>query len=250
VGWKSIIKELLWFLRGDTDAKILQAEGVHIWDGNTSREFLDSRGLSYEIGVLGPGYGWQFRHFGAPYSERFADTSKMSMEDKKALNGTDQLAYIEELLDKDPFSRRMYINLWNAHDLNKMALTPCHVAINFYVDVDEAEQKLLSAHVYIRSNDLFLGNPYNIFSYTVLVYLLAWRHDMKPANLVVSIGDAHIYKDHLEQVKLQLSRDSFPPPKLELNEDLKTLDWSEIKMEHFKLTEYKSHPSISAKMSV
>lgn len=250
VGWKGVIKELLWFLRGDTDAKILQEQNVRIWDGNTSREFLDSRGLSYETGVLGPGYGWQFRNFGAPYDEKFADMRNMTPEDKERLGGTDQIAYVEKLLKEDPFSRRIYINLWNAHDLDKMALTPCHVSINFYVDVTDDGQKNLSGHVYIRSNDLFLGNPYNIFSYSVFIAILALRNGMKPGQLIVSLGDAHIYKDHLEQVHKQLQREAFPAPKLVLSERLKEIDWSDMTIDDFKVMDYKSHPTLYAKMSV
>ena len=153
MGPKGIIKELLWFLRGDTDAKILQRQGVHIWDENTSREFLDKRGLPYEEGVTGPGYGWSFRRFGGDYDERYADSANITPEISSKLGGFDQLMYVENLLKNDPESRRIYMNLWNAKDLSKMALPPCHVGIQFYV----SNKVDLSCHVYIRSNDLFLG---------------------------------------------------------------------------------------------
>lgn len=249
MGWKGIIKELLWFLRGDTDAKILQEQGVHIWDGNTSREFLDKMGLPYREGVLGPGYGHQFRRFGAPYDEKFADSRMITEEDAKILGGFDQIAYVEDLLKTDPFSRRIYINLWNANDINKMALTPCHVGINFYVDEDDGNRKFLSAHIYIRSNDLFLGNPYNIFSYAAFVYIMAKRCDLLPKQLIISFGDAHIYKDHVEQVKEQLSRYSYPPPKLILSEKMKDIDYSQMTIDDFTVENYVSHPAIKGKMS-
>jgi thymidylate synthase len=245
VGWKTIIKELLWFLRGDTDAKILQGEGVHIWDGNSSREFLDSRNLSYAEGVIGPSYGWQFRRFGAKYDERYADTRNIDRETANRLGGFDQLMYVERLLKTDPESRRIYINLWNANDLDKMALPPCHVGINFYV----SEKTHLSCHVYIRSNDLFLGNPYNIFSYTVLTYILSKRCNLKPKELVVSLGDAHIYKNHLSQVKEQLQRDSYTAPILEVADRVATVNYHEINIDDFHVVNYQCHSALKANMS-
>ena len=175
MAWKGVVKELLWFLRGDTDARILQKQGVHIWDGNSSRDFLDKRRLPYEEGILGCVYGWQFRRFGAEYDERYADACNITPEISKQLGGMDQLGqYVENLLKTDPYSRRIYMNLWNAAHLDKMALTPCHCGIQFYVSGDD-KLRHLSCHVYIRSNDLFLGNPYNIFSYSVLLYIMAKR---------------------------------------------------------------------------
>jgi dihydrofolate reductase/thymidylate synthase len=129
VPWKHAIHELLWFIRGDTDAKILQKSGVKIWDGNTSREFLDNRGLHhYEPGILGPGYGWQWRFFGAKYSQAFSDTSII---DRTKIGGFDQLAYVENLLRKDPFSRRIMMSYWNPVDFDKTSLLPCILRANF-----------------------------------------------------------------------------------------------------------------------
>ena len=249
MAWKGIIKELLWFLRGDTDAKILQKQGVRIWDGNTSREFLDKVGLQYEEGIIGAGYGWQFRRFGAPYDQKFADSKNITPEDSKRLGGFDQIAYVDRLLEEDPFSRRIYINLWNANDIDKMALTPCHLGINMYVEEDKVGKRHLSAHIYIRSNDLFLGNPYNIFSYAVFVYIMAKRHDMSPKDLVISFGDAHIYSDHIEQVKEQLDRYSYPAPRLTLSDRIKDISFEEMDVQDFILNDYVSHPAIKAKMS-
>jgi len=249
MGWKGIIKELLWFVRGDTDANILKDQGVHIWDGNSSRGFLDARGLSYREGVIGPSYGWCFRTFGAPYNEKYADSKEITDLARKELDGFDQLMYVENLLKSDPFSRRIYMNLWNAKDLDKMALPPCHVGINLYVSEEKDGDKLLSGHIYIRSNDLFLGNPYNIFSYTVFIYILAKRCNMKPKELVISFGDAHIYKDHVEQVKEQLSRTSFSAPRLVLSDRVREADYSELTIDDFSVIGYQSHPAIKAAMS-
>lgn len=249
MAWKGIIKELLWFLRGDTDARILQKDGVRIWDGNSSKEFLKKRGLPYTEGVLGPVYGWQFRRFGATYDEKFSDGKNITQEQCKELGGFDQLKYVENLLKTDPFSRRIYINLWNANDLDKMALPPCHLGINLYVEEDDEMQKWLSGHIYIRSNDMFLGNPFNIFSYTVFIYILSKRCDMKPKNLVISLGDAHIYKDHIEQVKQQLERTSYSAPRLIVSDRVEKVEYEDISISDFLVENYISHPSIKANMS-
>jgi len=254
MAWKGIIKELLWFLRGDTDAKILQKEGVRIWDGNSSREFLDRRGLHYEEGVIGPAYGWSFRRFGAKYDETFADARNISEEDAVDLGGADQLAYVEKLLKTDPYSRRIYMNLWNAQALDEMALPPCHVGINFYVDKENdataSTPYMLSCQVYIRSNDLFLGNPYNIFSYAVFVYIMAKRCDMRPKSLNIVIGDAHIYKDHIKAVREQLSRKPYAAPKLRLSDNIKNADYADFSIDDFAVDDYVCHPTIRANMSV
>ena len=252
MAWKGIIKELLWFLRGDTDARILQEQGVRIWDGNSTKTFLEKRGLPYEEGILGPVYGWSFRRFGAKYDPAFADSRNITSEDAARLGGADQIKYIENLLKTDPFSRRIYVNLWNPKALNEMALPPCHLSINLYVSEDPNANgvKHLSGHVYIRSNDLFLGNPYNIFSYAVFLYILAKRTDMKPKDLIISIGDAHIYKDHVEQVHEQLGRSSFQAPTLQLADRIKDVDYGDITIDDFILRGYLSHSSIKGSMSV
>lgn len=244
VPWKSIVKELLWFIRGQTDAKLLKEQNVHIWDGNTSTEFLRQRGLDYREGILGPGYGWQWRRFGAPYEENLANLPRQSGNTLES--GMDQLSYIENLLIHDKYSRRIYLNAWNASDLDKMALVPCHVACQFHVDVQDG----LSCHVYMRSNDLFLGNPFNVFSYAVLTYILAKRCALKPKQLIVSFGDAHLYLDHMTQVSEQSSRTPYPPPRLEVSDRVKEIDWSEIELSDFNLHDYAHHPPLVARMSI
>jgi thymidylate synthase len=251
MAWKGIIKELLWFIRGDTDAKILRKQGVHIWDGNSSREFLDKRNLSYQEGIIGPVYGWQFRRFGAEYDECYADASNITAEISRKLGGIDQLANVEYLLKTDPYSRRIYMNLWNASDLDKMALTPCHCGIQFYVSQEQEQEQLqLSCHVYIRSNDLFLGNPYNIFSYTVLLYIMAKRCNMKPKELIISFGDAHIYNNHIDQVNEQLNREPYPSPQLILSDAVATKDFTELDITDFELVGYECHSPITAIMAI
>lgn len=240
--WKTVIKELLWFVKGHTDAKLLSEQGVKIWDAHTSDSFLKQRGLPYKSGILGPGYGWQWRRFGAPYDEALAG-SDATMGDSV---GTDQIAYVEQLLKTDKYSRRIYLNAWNAKDLDKMALVPCHVACQFYVD----GQDRLSAHVYIRSNDLFLGNPFNVFSYAVLTHLLAIRCGLTPKDLTVSFGDAHVYLDHIPQVQEQVTRKTFAPPKLVIDERVKDIDYSDISIDDFKLLDYIHHPSLKGAMSI
>ena len=235
VAWKTCIIELLWFLRGETDANILKKQNVHIWDGNTTREFLDKRGLDYPEGELGPGYGWQIRRSGANYPNKEG--------------GIDQLATIEHLLKTDPFSRRIMWNLYVPEDLDKMALVPCHYSFQLYVTV-ENNQKYLSGLVNLRSNDLFLGNPFNIFCYYTLIRILALRCDMKPKELILNIGDAHIYSNHVPQANEFMTRSYKAQPILELDESIKDKAWEDICIQDFSVIGYFPHPNISAPMAV
>lgn len=241
LAWKTCIKELLWFIKGDTNARNLQKQGVHIWDLNTTREFLDNRGLSHlPEGDIGAGYGFQWRHFGAEY---------VDCNQNYKNQGTDQLERIIHDLKHDPFSRRIFMSAWNPSALSKMALPPCHVCCQFYVEEDESGTKHLSCHMYQRSVDCFLGLPFNIFSYTVLTYILAKWCDMKPKTLVISTGDTHIYKDHVDQVKEQLTRAPFALPKLIVKDDIMTKSICELDITDFEMIEYNAHPTIKAKMS-
>jgi thymidylate synthase len=247
VPFNSIVKELLWILQGNTDAKILQRQKVGIWDGNTSREFLDNRGLHhYPEGVLGAGYGFQLRFHGAKYSPSFADTSKC---DTSKIGGVDQLQYIEDLLQNDPFSRRIMFSYWNPSDFDKTALLPCHVMCQFYV-TEENNERYLSCMLIMRSNDVFLGNPFNLVFYSLLTYILAKRCNMKPKELVYTCGDTHIYKNHIEQIKEQMTRVPRPFPCVKLDESIKTKDWVDITIDDFDLIGYFSHPSIKAPMAI
>lgn len=248
MGWKTIIKELLWFLRGDTDVKILQKQNVHIWDGNSSREFLFNRNLQYQEGVLGPAYGWQWRHFGAEYNESCADSSINSIE----IKGFDQIKNIEYLLKNDPFSRRIILTAWNPCDLDKVALPSCHIFCQFYVENPSTDsiskEKLLSAQVYLRSSDVFLGLPFNIFSYAILIYIFAKKCNMKPHKLIMTLGDAHLYTNTIEQTKEQIKRTPFQFPEIVLDNSIITKDYSEITVNDFILNNYFSHNSIKADM--
>lgn len=247
VPWKHAIEELLWFMRGDTDAKILQKKGVKIWNGNTTREFLDKRGLThYEEGILGAGYGWQWRFFGANYCQAFADTSKL---DTSKIGGFDQLEYIINTIKTDPFSRRILMCYWNPPDFDKTALLPCHYSCQFYVRHTK-NVNYLDCHFTMRSNDLFLGNPFNIFSYTVLTYIIALKCDMTPGKLVYTGGDVHIYNNHVEQVRLQSSRQMRPLPKLLLDESIKYKKWCDIAISDFEVVGYFPHGNISAPMAI
>lgn len=236
VAWKTCIKELLWFLRGETDSKILEKQGVRIWEKNSSREFLDKRGLTqYEEGEIGKAYGWQIRHSGGDF--------------KTKTGGVDQLEYIENLLKTDPSSRRILWNLWIPQDLDETALTPCHYAFQLYTRKVE-DTYHLSGMVNIRSNDMFLGNPFNIFSYYVLIMILCERNNMVPDELILSIGDAHIYKNHLEKIKEQISRPIKSSPKLVISKSLKYKKWEEISIKDFDVIGYFPHPVIKADMAV
>jgi thymidylate synthase/dihydrofolate reductase len=251
VPFKMVLEELLWFCRGDTDSKILQEKGIHIWDGNTSREFLDGRGLTlYPEGVLGAGYGWQYRFSGARYHPDYADTSKLTPELRDNIGGFDQLNYVEHLLKTDPMSRRIMICIWNPIDFEKTALVPCHFCIMFYVKIDSGGDKILNAQFVMRSNDVLLGNPFNIASYATLVHILAKRCGMKPGELIYTGNDVHIYSNHLDAVTTQLSRETRPLPTISVSDNVIDNDWSMISVNDVKLIGYFPHPGIKAKMAI
>lgn len=247
IPFRIILEELLWFCRGDTDSKILRNKNIHIWDGNTSREFLDKQGLTeYDEGILGPGYGFQWRHQGAEYKQEYADTSRI---DTDIIGGFDQLKYVEHLLKTDPFSRRIVISAWNPSDFSKTALVPCHILLQFYVE-QIGEEKHLSCQFYMRSNDVFLANVFNVVSYTTLTYILALKCNMKPKELIYTCGDSHIYLNHLEQVNELISRKPRPFPKLILDSSLKTKDWNEMGENDFDLVAYYPYSPIKAPMAI
>ena len=241
VPFKTCVHELLWFLNGDTNNKNLQDKKVHIWDGNSSKDFLNKIGLDHlEENDCGACYGFQWRHFGAEYKDCNTDYTGQ---------GFDQVKYVLNLLKTDPFSRRIFLSAWNSADLNKTCLPPCHVSIQFYVE-EKNNQKYLSGHMYQRSADWFLGEPFNILSYTVLIYLFAHMCDMKPNELIISTGDTHIYSNHLDQMKEQINRSYLTKPKLWVNPDVKNKELNEITIDDFDLIGYFSHPTIKGKMAV
>lgn len=242
VPWKSCIRELLWFLSGSTDATLLQKQGVKIWDGNSSRKFLDARGLEHlPEGDIGAGYGHQWRHFGAPYT-----TCKDNYDGK----GFDQIAFVINELKHNPTSRRIFMSSWNAAALDEMALPPCHVSAQFYVEFDDEGNKHLSCQMYQRSVDTFLGCPWNIMSYAALTQLLAKMTNMKPKELIMCLGDVHIYCNHIDQVKEQLTRQPHQFPTLVINDAVKEKSLDELSIDDFQLQGYAYHPSIKAVMAV
>lgn len=238
MAWKSIIKELLWFMKGQTNSLLLEQQGVKIWKDNSSREFLDNRGLNHlPVGDIGAGYGFQWRHFGAEYVNGQTDYTGC---------GFDQLEYIVDLLQHEPNSRRIFMSAWNPFDLEKMALPPCHVSCQFYV----SQGQFLSCHMYQRSVDCGLGLPFNIFSYTVLTYILAKKCGYTPLELIVSTGDTHVYLNHVTSLMKQLDNVPYPFPQLIVSDGVATKDFKDLTMDDFSLQNYQSHASIEMQMCV
>ena len=242
--FRGIVEELLWFLRGSTNAHELKQKKVHIWDGNSTREYLDSVGLDYPEGELGPVYGWQWRKFGKEYGDA-ADAAD-------ATEGIDQIKYIFEELLKDTNSRRAVLTAWNPTDLQKMALPPCHILYIFH-----KSSKGLSCHLTLRSSDLFLGLPFNIASTALLTQIFAHVLHIPANEISLSICDAHIYEEHTQQVVKQIASDSFDLPKVLIKKaapdvassiDEKILWIEELAFEDFELSNYTSGVSLPAVM--
>jgi len=239
VPWRLCVEELLWFLHGRTDAKELARKGVRVWDGNSSREFLDKSGLSHlREGDCGANYSFQWRFFGQKYVD--CDTAY------EPYTASDQIANILHLLRTDPTSRRMVLSAWNPCDLANTALPPCHMSAQFYVRRDGA----ICCHMYQRSCDVFLGLPWNIFSYTALTYLLAKMTGYVPGELVISFGDAHVYADHWNQIKTQMARVPLAAPMLVISDEVKEKRIEDITIDDFRVFGYLHHPHIKAQMSV
>ncbi|MBU9712993.1 thymidylate synthase [Evansella tamaricis] len=212
---KAITHELLWFIKGDTNIQYLKENNVRIWN-----EWAD------ENGDLGPVYGKQWRSWPTP--------------DGKSI---DQLREVVEQIKINPDSRRLLVNAWNVGELDKMALAPCHCLFQFYV----ADGKL-SCQLYQRSADVFLGVPFNIASYSLLTMMIAQECGLELGDFVHTFGDVHIYKNHLEQVRLQLTRDPRPLPKMKLNPEVKSIE--DFTIDDFELVDYNPHPPIKGEVSV
>lgn len=213
--FKSIIHELLWFLKGDTNVRYLRDNGVTIWD-----EWAD------ENGELGPVYGHQWRSWPTPDGRRI-----------------DQISQLIEQIKKTPDSRRLIVSAWNVADVDKMAIPPCHALFQFNVAGGK-----LSCQLYQRSADIFLGVPFNIASYALLTMMVAQVTGLSPGNFVHTLGDAHIYKNHLEQTDLQLSREPRKLPTMRINPVVKSID--DFVYEDFKIENYDPHPAIKAPIAV
>ena len=238
LAWKTMIKELLWFISGDTNNANLQAQGVHIWDGNSSRKYLDNVGLAnYPTGCLGPVYGHQWRHWGAEYTDCNRDYTGA---------GIDQLETIIKLIKTDPTSRRIIMTAWNPSDLDKMALPPCHLLVQWYV----RSGKYLDCQVYQRSVDAFLGLPFNISSYSVLTFMIAHLTNLQPGRLVHTMGDVHVYNNHFDAVREQLGRQPFQFPTLDIIEQERIKTINDFKLPNFVINNYKCHSAIKAPMAV
>jgi thymidylate synthase len=245
VAWKTCLKELLWFLRGETDVKILQAQNVHIWDGNSSREFLDNRGLHHlEEGDVGPNYSWQWRHFGAEYKNCHEDS---------AGKGIDQIERVINLLKHNPYSRRIVLTSWNPTDVPNTALPSCHIMVVFNVSKNSRDENgplQLNCHMFQRSQDFFHGAPFNIASYAFLTHIIALKVGMEAKELVISTCDTHIYNTHIDAAKEQLDRSQRAFPVVSINDKVKVLDWDEITVDDFEVISYSPHPAIKRPMAV
>lgn len=223
VFWRGVVEELLWFISGSTNTKVLSDKGVKIWDANTSRETLDKLGFhDVEEGELRHGYGYQWRNFAG---------------------SVDQLQNCIDLLKKDPHSRRNIICSWNAKDIPDMVLPPCHVMCQFNVTDNK-----LSTLLFQRSGDVGLGIPFNIASYALLTNILAHICDLELGELVHVIGDAHIYESHIDALKEQITRIPFEPPQLKITCDKKNIN--EYTYDDFELVNYKCHSSVKMNMIV
>jgi thymidylate synthase len=238
VAWKTCLRELLWFIKGATNNKLLKDQNVHIWDANGSREFLDSRNLfSNSEDDLGPIYGFQWRHFNANYESCVSDYTN---------KGIDQLSDVINTL-KDPKlrnSRRMIISAWNPCQLDKMALPPCHIIMQFNV----TNNNKLSCAMYQRSNDEACGTCFNIASYCFLTHLLAIHCDLEPYEFLYYKGNCHIYEEHINNIKIQLQREPFEFPTLKIINKYENIE--DYTVDDFIVSNYKHHEPLEYKMVV
>ncbi|KAF8406467.1 hypothetical protein HHK36_008554 [Tetracentron sinense] len=245
VFWRGVVEELLWFISGSTNAKILQEKGIRIWDGNATRDYLNRQLLGYwnqlyigladrEEGDLGPVYGFQWRHFGARYTNMHADYTGQ---------GFDQLLDVIEKIKNNPDDRRIILSAWNPSDLKLMALPPCHMFVQFYVANGE-----LSCQMYQRSADIGLGVPFNIASYALLTHMIAHVCDLVPGDFIHVIGDAHVYRTHIRPLQEQLQKLPKPFPILKINAQKKDID--SFMAADFELIDYDPHQKIEMKMAV
>lgn len=236
--YNKVIRELLFFISGKTDTKILEQQNVNIWKGNTSTKFLETRNLDYEEGDMGPLYGFQWRHWGAEYK---------GCEFQYDGQGVDQLSALIDGIKGEPHSRRHILSAWNVGDLEKMCLPPCHAFVQFNVSGDK---KYLDCCLYQRSADLFLGVPWNIASYSMLTYMIAHLTGLKPRKFIHDIGDAHIYSNHIQAVNKQLKRTPRPFPTLRFRRAIRINKIDDFEFDHFVVDGYTCWPYIKGKMAV
>ncbi|KAG2124685.1 thymidylate synthase/dCMP hydroxymethylase domain-containing protein [Suillus clintonianus] len=239
---RAIVEELLWFIQGCTDSRVLSQKGIKIWDGNGSSEFLQKQGLGHRReGDLGPVYGFQWRHFGANYVN--CDTDYTGQ-------GVDQLKECIRKIKDDPTDRRIILSAWNPAAMPLMALPPCHMMCQFYVHlpVTPDAPKRLSCLMYQRSADLGLGIPFNIASYALLTHMVAHVTGTKPHELIIQLGDAHVYRDHVDALEIQLKREPRSFPKVKFRREINDIDGFDS--EDIVVEGYNPYPTIAMKMSV
>lgn len=235
VFWKAVVLELLWMISGSTDARVLKDQGIGIWDGNSTREFTDLSGFpDREAGDLGPVYGHQWRYFGAKYIDSKTDYSGQ---------GIDQLQRCIDLIKNEPNSRRIVMSAWNASDIELMNLAPCHCLVQFYVHDGH-----LSLSLYQRSGDMGLGIPFNISSYSLLLCLVAQVTNLIPGEFIHTIGDCHVYNNHVDALCTQIYREPKGFPSISINPEINSID--DFKISDIVLSNYYPESSISMKMAV
>lgn len=243
MAWKTCLKELLWFIRGETNNKILKEQCVHIWDANGSREFLDSRGLHlYPEDMLGPIYGYQWRNFGANYN----CFSGKNITNDYPFGGVDQLQQIIDTL-KDPkhrTSRRLILTSWNPKQLDQMALPPCHVMCQFNVH----DGNKLSCAMFQRSSDFFLGIPFNIASYSMFTHLIAKHCGLEAYEFIHFMGNCHLYENAIEAANLQVSREPYPFPSICIKQIRENIN--DYQVEDFEVHNYQHHEPIKVDIVV
>jgi thymidylate synthase len=233
--WKGIVEELLFFIRGETDSTKLSVQGIKIWESNTSKQFLDSVGLSYNKGCMGPMYGYQWRHYGKPYPET---------KDDIHIKGIDQLSKVINEIKNDPYSRRIMMIDFNPSQVDQGVLYPCHsIVIQFYV-----QNGKLSTTMYQRSSDMFLGEPFNIASTALLTHIISKLTGLLPGHMNLVLGDYHIYESHVSNIYEQLERTPSDLPHLkfpnfETLEQVENSSWKD-----YELIGYQPAPSIKVDM--
>ena len=240
LAWRTCLKELLWFVKGDTSNDNLQKDNVTIWNGNATREFLDSRGLyNLKDNDLGPVYGHQWRFWNANYEN--SETNYKGKGIDQLQNIIDEIKYCKE---NNETSRRIIMSAWNPEQIDEMALPPCHVLSQYHI----TEGNKLSCSLYQRSGDMGLGIPFNIASYSLLTHLLAKHCDLEAGEFVHFIGNMHIYDDHIDVLKEQIMKSPYDFPKLYINEKKKNIE--DYEFNDFKVKNYNFHNQLKMKMRV